>query len=214
MKLYFVRHGKTQWNVEGRFQGADGDSPLLDESLSELKELGHYLEDIHFDAVFSSDLRRARKTAKIIMKENKNPQQIFYTPALREWRLGKLEGNKISTMTSIYPKQMNAFRHNLAQFNASTFEAESVYQTTLRVIELIQSLKDKKYENVLLVGHGANLTASIRSLLGYQTASLRSESGLSNGSVTILETEDFEYFKCLKWNDKSYIKAGQESIIK
>ena len=30
MKLYFVRHGKTQWNLEGRFQGANGDSPLLE----------------------------------------------------------------------------------------------------------------------------------------------------------------------------------------
>ena len=29
MKFYFVRHGKTQWNLEGRFQGANGDSPLL-----------------------------------------------------------------------------------------------------------------------------------------------------------------------------------------
>ena len=29
MKLYFVRHGKTEWNLEGRLQGAKGDSPFL-----------------------------------------------------------------------------------------------------------------------------------------------------------------------------------------
>ena len=56
MKFYFVRHGKTEWNAEGRFQGAEGDSPLLDESILELKELGDYLKSVHFDAVFSSDL--------------------------------------------------------------------------------------------------------------------------------------------------------------
>lgn len=33
MKLYFVRHGRTLWNLEGRFQGASGDSPLLPESI-------------------------------------------------------------------------------------------------------------------------------------------------------------------------------------
>lgn len=37
MKLYFVRHGQTVWNLEERFQGAGGDSPLLPESIETLK---------------------------------------------------------------------------------------------------------------------------------------------------------------------------------
>ena len=51
MKLYFVRHGRTVWNLEGRFQGAGGDSPLLPESIETLKELGQYLKDISFDKI-------------------------------------------------------------------------------------------------------------------------------------------------------------------
>ncbi|WP_032796977.1 histidine phosphatase family protein, partial [Streptococcus sobrinus] len=46
MRLFFVRHGKTQWNLEGRFQGSKGDSPLLEESVENLKKLGHYLSAI------------------------------------------------------------------------------------------------------------------------------------------------------------------------
>lgn len=214
MKFYFVRHGKTEWNAEGRFQGAEGDSPLLDESILELKELGDYLKSVHFDAVFSSDLKRARKTAKIIMEESDFPRSIIYTPALREWKLGKLEGSKISTMKSIYPKQMNAFRHNLAKFNYSMFEAESLYQTTQRVYELIISMKNQSYENVLLVGHGANFTTSIRSLLGHEPATIRDIGGLNNGSVTILETNDFKTFTCLLWNDKSYLEENNSALIK
>lgn len=49
MKLYFVRHGRTVWNQEGRFQGASGDSPLLPESIETLKRLGQYLKEIPFD---------------------------------------------------------------------------------------------------------------------------------------------------------------------
>lgn len=41
MKLYFVRHGRTLWNQEGRFQGASGDSPLLPESIETLKNLAN-----------------------------------------------------------------------------------------------------------------------------------------------------------------------------
>lgn len=46
MKLYFVRHGRTLWNLEGRFQGASGDSPLLPESIDILKQLGQHLKEI------------------------------------------------------------------------------------------------------------------------------------------------------------------------
>ena len=73
MKLYFVRHGRTVWNLEGRFQGAGGDSPLLPESIDTLEELGQYLKDIPFDKIYSSDLPRAVKSAEIIQSQLKNP---------------------------------------------------------------------------------------------------------------------------------------------
>ena len=57
MKLYFVRHGRTIWNLEGRFQGAGGDSPLLPESIDTLKALGQYLSNIPFDATTKSYVR-------------------------------------------------------------------------------------------------------------------------------------------------------------
>ncbi|MEY8700392.1 histidine phosphatase family protein [Streptococcus ferus] len=204
MKLYFVRHGKTEWNLEGRFQGANGDSPLLESSIKETEELGRYLKAIPFDAVYSSDLERAYRTADIIMNENDSPVQITCSKALREWDLGNLEGQKISLVCAIYPKQMEAFRHNLAQFNNSMFEAESVYQATQRILNFVKSLKEKKEENVLIVGHGATLTAAIQRLLGFESSQLRRGGGLDNSSLTILETDDFSHFNLLKWNDTSY----------
>ncbi len=190
--------------MEGRFQGANGDSPLLESSIKETEELGRYLKAIPFDAVYSSDLERAYRTADIIMNENDSPVQITCSKALREWDLGNLEGQKISLVCAIYPKQMEAFRHNLAQFNNSMFEAESVYQATQRILNFVKSLKDKKEENVLIVGHGATLTAAIQRLLGFESSQLRRGGGLDNSSLTILETDDFSHFNLLKWNDTSY----------
>ena len=80
MKLYFVRHGRTEWNEEGRIQGANGDSP--------------HLSQTYFDAAYSSDLPRAVHTAQIILEQNQHPISLQKTPALREWRLGRLEGRK------------------------------------------------------------------------------------------------------------------------
>ncbi|WP_057490560.1 histidine phosphatase family protein [Streptococcus orisasini] len=208
MKLYFIRHGKTQWNLEGRFQGSSGDSPLLKSSIKELEDLGRYLKDIKFDRVYSSDLKRAKLTSQIITRENAYPTDIIYTKTLREWNLGRLEGQKISLVSSIYPKQMKAFRHNLAQFNNSIFDAESVYGVTHRISNFVKSLKDIQGENILLVGHGATLTAAIQYLLGHEQAQLRRNGGLDNASVTILETADFKQFSLITWNDTSYKKTA------
>ena len=206
MKLYFVRHGRTVWNLEGRFQGAGGDSPLLEESIETLKKLGKYLQEIPFDVIYSSDLPRAVTSAQIIQSQLKDSCPLKETPSLREWHLGKLEGLKIATLNAIYPQQIQAFRTNLAKFDTSMFEAESLYSTTQRTIQFIKSLKDSKAEHILLVGHGANLTASLRTLIGYQEALLRKDGGLANASLTILETDDFETFTLKTWNDTSYQK--------
>ena len=204
MKLYFVRHGKTLWNLEGRFQGASGDSPLLSESIDILKQLGQYLNEIHFDTIYSSDLPRAVKSAEIIQSQLQAPCPLKSIPDLREWQLGKLEGLKIATLNAIYPQQIKAFRSNLAQFDTKMFEAESLYSTTQRTIQFIKSLKESPAENILIVGHGANLTASLRTLIGYKEAHLRKEGGLANASLTVLETDDFETFTLERWNDTSY----------
>ena len=204
MKLYFVRHGRTVWNLEGRFQGASGDSPLLSESIDILKQLGQHLKKIHFDTIYSSDLPRAVKSAEIIQSQLQSPCPLKSIPNLREWQLGKLEGLKIATLNAIYPQQIKAFRSNLAQFDTRMFEAESLYSTTQRTIQFIKSLKESPAENILIVGHGANLTASLRTLIGYKEAHLRKEGGLANASLTVLETDDFETFTLERWNDTSY----------
>ena len=204
MKLYFVRHGRTLWNLEGRFQGASGDSPLLPESIDILKQLGQHLKEIPFDTIYSSDLPRAVKSAEIIQSQLQSPCPLKSIPELREWQLGKLEGLKIATLNAIYPQQIKAFRSNLAQFDTRMFEAESLYSTTQRTIQFIKSLKESPAERILIVGHGANLTASLRTLLGYKEAHLRKDGGLANASLTVLETDDFETFPLERWNDTSY----------
>ena len=209
MKLYFIRHGRTLWNQEGRFQGASGDSPLLPESIETLKQLGQYLKDVPFDQIYSSDLPRAIKSAEIIQSQLQAPCPLECIPNLHEWQLGKLEGLKIATLEAIYPQQIypqqiKAFRSNLAKFDTKMFGAESLYSTTQRTIQFIKSLKDSPAERILIVGHGANLTASLRTLLGYKEPLLRKDGGLANASLTILETHDFETFTLDTWNDTSY----------
>ena len=206
MKLYFVRHGRTEWNEEGRIQGANGDSPLLESSIQQLEALGQHLSQTYFDAAYSSNLPRAVHTAQILLKQNQHPITLQEVPALREWRLGRLEGRKIMELKALYPEEMRALRHNLSQFHHNLFDAESLSDTTKRTCDFVKSLKGKELDTVLIVGHGANLTASIRTLLGYKPEELRKNGGLDNASVTILTTDDFEHYHLETWNDTSYLE--------
>jgi broad specificity phosphatase PhoE len=63
--IYVVRHGQTDWNLEGRFQGRI-DIPLNEKGKNQAKKTKEKLEGIEFDKVFSSPLKRALETAQII----------------------------------------------------------------------------------------------------------------------------------------------------
>ena len=95
MELYVIRHGKTDWNKEYRFQGAH-DIPLNEEGRQAARKLGEHLKDVHFDYVFSSPLSRAYETACIVietpgsLRHSKGP--IKTDPLLTEVSFGELEG--------------------------------------------------------------------------------------------------------------------------
>ncbi|GBG95937.1 histidine phosphatase family protein [Lactococcus termiticola] len=195
MNIYFVRHGKTEWNLEKRLQGQHGDSELLPESYEAIKHLAESLSDVHFDLVKSSPQKRAMTTAKLLT--NQDPEA---DARLSEWNFGELEGQLIVDSVAKYPEEMQASREYLPHFDGSKFGAESVESVLNRFDDLADELKNSQAENILLVGHGASGTAGIRHLAGFPLAELRSAGGLANNTVSILRLEG-EQFKLQKWNE-------------
>ena len=59
MQIYFIRHGRTQYNLEHRFQGGRADSPLVASGIDGAKAAGDYLSTTQFSAVYSSPQERA-----------------------------------------------------------------------------------------------------------------------------------------------------------
>lgn len=84
--IYIVRHVQTDWNKEGRYQGRI-DVDLNSEGVSQAIKIRDKLADIKFDKVFSSPLKRAYKTARIICDND-----IITDYRLIERCNGKLEG--------------------------------------------------------------------------------------------------------------------------
>ena len=93
-RLFFVRHGKTEWNLEGRYQGAHGDSPLLPQSLEEIKQLSEYLKTYRFAKIYSSPIKRALVTAQKIKENLPYNVRLEADAAFSEFNVGKMEGMK------------------------------------------------------------------------------------------------------------------------
>lgn len=84
--IYIVRHGQTDWNVEGKYQGRI-DIELNVNGINQAKQISEKLKDIKFDKIFSSPLKRALQTAIII-----SGGDIIIDDRLIERSNGELEG--------------------------------------------------------------------------------------------------------------------------
>src|SRR5439155_24499614 len=88
-ELLLVRHGETDWNREGRWQG-QADTPLNDVGRAQARELADALAGERLEAIYASDLRRAYETAEIVGARLGLP--VTSEPALRETDVGSWSG--------------------------------------------------------------------------------------------------------------------------
>ena len=89
MKLYIIRHGETSWNVERRLQGAS-DTDLNENGIALAAITGAAMKEIPFDCCFSSPLKRARETARLVLAGRNIP--VTEDERLREISFGEWEG--------------------------------------------------------------------------------------------------------------------------
>ncbi|HEY5099343.1 MAG TPA: histidine phosphatase family protein, partial [Gaiellaceae bacterium] len=87
--LLLVRHGETDWNAERRWQG-HADVPLNDRGREQARVLAEQLTGESIDAIYSSDLSRARDTADIVGVRLGVP--VVVDADLREIDVGPIEG--------------------------------------------------------------------------------------------------------------------------
>ena len=208
MKLYFTRHGKTEWNKELRFQGMTGDSPLLPSSYEEISKLGAHLKEVPFQKIYASTSLRARTTAQGINEQFRQPVEIIYTDQLKELGLGDLEGQSIMDMRKVYGEQLDNMRYRLDRYQPEVFGGEPIESAIARITGVVKQAVQSGEGPYLFVGHGASMTAAVQHLAGKQLSELRSMGGLNNNSLTILNTGEAPHvgpFELSLWNDDSFL---------
>lgn len=114
MRLIMTRHGETQWNVERKTQGRS-DTVLTENGMEQARALSRRIGSIPFDCVYTSPLKRARETARILAQSRSVP--IINDAALTEMCFGEWEGLTFSRIGELYPAQLELWSHspNLCQ---------------------------------------------------------------------------------------------------
>jgi len=162
-KLVLIRHGQSVWNAENRFTGWT-DVDLSDKGVLEAEAAGDSLAEIRFDVVHTSGLRRAQRTAEIIIGRNTHSSgvPVFRDERLNERHYGDLQGlNKAETAEIHGADQVHIWRRS---FDVPPPGGESLKMNAERTIpyfeeEILPDLEEGK--NVLVSAHGNSLRSIV-----------------------------------------------------
>ncbi len=184
-RVFFIRHGETDWNAGGRWQGR-APVPLNETGLSQSAQLGHYLaaNGPRFDVMYASPLLRAMQTASAIASAVEMP--IKPDPRLAEIDLGDWQG-----LTRAQAEAWDAERYaayDTAWPNVPTPNGESMLNVRIRARAAFDDLTARHAGQTLaLVSHGGTIGQLIESLFG----SIERPT-LTNTSLTLVEYDTLE----------------------
>lgn len=171
MKLYLIRHGKTDWNQKGLLQG-DFNIPLNQEGRLEILKVREAFKNKKVDLCFSSPLERAYETAKIIFPD----LNIIKENAIVERDLGEFEGKKHS--------EYNVYNFWDCKENCNLFGVEPICSLLKRSDMFLQKLKENYSDKTIaVVSHGALLKALHYSIIGYDENEKFDDFSIKNGEV-------------------------------
>lgn len=185
MQIYLVRHGQTEENATGVIQGWNPGT-LTPLGIEQAERLARRLKAIRFDAIYSSDSRRAADTAQIITQFQDSP--IQFTEQLRERHMGIFQGRDFEEFHKAQSQS------GLSDKDFKPEGGESLEELRLRATTFVQSLRELHlHQTILLVAHGRWNTM----LLGAASGISIEEALLlrqTNTCVNILECDKYGSF--------------------
>lgn len=220
--IYLLRHGKTLFNTTSQVQGWS-DTPLTAAGIKGAEAAARGLASTPFIAAYSSDLGRARATARIVLAQGQRAGLLLQEDErFREWNYGSFEGRPDAEMWApLFRQQGMVFDPGWSNWTAFTHKmddraiaqaihdndprgwAETYPQIEARLRAGMQDVVNKAQAagggNVLLVSHGG----AILSILALLVPGQATNTDIPNSSITLLRYQDGQY-QLLKAGDVSY----------
>ena len=197
MRLYLVRHGETDWNIENKIQGRT-DTELNEKGRQQAQELAGVLEKgYRIRRIYTSRQKRAAQTAEIIGKRLGIEPRV--RDGLEEINLGKWEGYTWRQVKELFPKEYFIW-HGNRRYETPPM-GESYQQLLDRLLPTLADLMEKNGGNVLAVTHSAVIMTLLSFV--YDTPFEDMAKNYKTGNTGIVEIEPDLFFGKYKNTQKA-----------
>lgn len=196
-----VRHCEAFGNTQGLFQGHT-DCDISGNGETQLALLGLRCRNMQIDALYTSPLIRARKTAEAINLYHHLELQV--EPRLIEINGGDFEGVAFNELPQRFPQQMKIWMETPGAFSAPNGETmQQVYERGWNaVLDLVQNNPDK---TIAATSHGCTIRNILCRALNKPLDELGEVNWCDNTAISILEFDDTMQAKVVSMNDASHI---------
>lgn len=207
MLLYLIRHGESEANRKGLYQGPN--MPLSEEGIKQAHALAERLKNHNINIIYSSPMLRAKQTAEII--SGKLKISVEYWESLREIRTpseiwGKSakdeEGIKIGELIK------NKFLDGEGRYS----DEETFEELNKRAIKVLEHLlSHHEDQNVLCVSHGTMIKTIVskfifgENLTAKMLQDIREHLRIKNTGITLCEHTDSWGWTLINWNDVTHL---------
>jgi len=202
--LILVRHGETEWNLDGRIQG-HSDSPLTARGSQQGRQAAERLAGMNISAVYASDLGRALDTGELIAAPH--GLEVRTMLGLRERCYGAFEGKTAEEIRASDPDGFERWLSDRQRLAPPGGETQA--ELAGRVMRALHEIAGAHLgETVAVATHGGPIKSALFAVLDIPVDSW-DRAWVSNGSVTVL-CGTREEFKVASFNDTSHFEARIE----
>ena len=188
MRIYLVRHGETDWNKMGRFQGST-DIPLNQYGIELAEITSEGLKEVPFDIIYTSPLVRAQKTAEIMRRDRQI--EIITDDRLKEMSFGVFEGADIRLVREQKEHGLYTLLNAPEKYRAEG--GENFEEVIARCRSFIQETllsAEVNYENVMISAHGGLIRCFLRCIENRPIADFWKGIPQGNCAVTVIEMQN------------------------
>ncbi len=203
MKLILIRHGRTEWNVQGRVQGRT-DIPLDETGTMQAQAVAKRLACEKIDAIYASPLSRAYDTAAAIAAYH--PCEITKAEELTEIRFGAWEGKTAKELEAQYADLWQDWNWVLHPETCRKMGAESADEILQRTLSALQRAycENAKDAAVVFVSHTMPIKLLTAFLIGLPSSKIR-RMKLANCSLTEISVLAPDHGELWVWNDTCHL---------
>jgi probable phosphoglycerate mutase len=201
--LLLLRHGETEWNLTGRWQGQAADTPLTELGREQARIVAVRLRAYPIRAIYSSDLLRAFETAQIV--GHTLAIAPIAEPALRESDIGAWTGLTWDEITVRYPDEVTAM---FAGQEVRRGGGESYGELQARLAAAAESIARRHHgQTVLLVSHGAALRSLVAHVLDASLAQMHRIAIGGNTALSVVQMRH-GHLRLVSYNDTAHLDNG------